>query len=127
LKADKNNILYVYLQKKLLEAANGISNKKLSRKAYSHDLQIQRDNMIEDLKKNGKLQTELPFLQAFELLNRGYNLPSNMVTPILYIMRDMELLNIEGKYNHMKIKIINIHKGRMIQKTNTLYKIAGCF
>lgn len=115
--ADTNNILYIYLQRKLLEAANGIHAK---RGALSEQ---DRARQIDDLKANGKLHCELPFATARQHINEHYNIPLRLATPTLYVMRDLKLIEIEGKFNHMKVRIINIKKGNLLQESNKLYSI----
>lgn len=115
--ADTNNLLYIYLQRKLLEAANGIHAK---RGALSEN---DRSSKIDELQENGKLNIEIPFATARQHINEHYNIPLKLTTPILYIMRDLELVEITGKFNHMKLKIINIKRGNLIQQTNKLYSI----
>lgn len=116
---EKINILYLYLQRRLLEAANNIdaNNGRVT--------QDKRFQMIEDLKSQGKLNTEINFADVKKLLRKSNNLPFNITIVALYAMQDLELLKIEGKYNHMKVRLINIHKGRFIEHSNKIYKI--CF
>lgn len=116
---ETNNLLYIYLQRKLLQATNQVTSSK------GFITEESRNERIEELQKDGRLNLELDFTQAKQVLNKWHNIPNKIVIPIIYIMRDLELLEIKGKFNHMKIRIINIHKGRLISKTNQLYSI--CF
>lgn len=114
---EKVNILYLYLQRKLLEAANELYAKK----GFLYE--EQRWEEIESRKKNGKLVSEMHFSVARQHLNEHYNIPLKLCTPILYELKNLELAEIEGKQQHMKIRLINIHKGRLIDKTNKIYQI----
>lgn len=119
MKGETNNLLYIYLQRKLLEAANGITAK---RGFLSEDQKIEK---IDELKDAGKLVTEMPFTEAKKVLNYWHNIANKVVVPCLYVMRDLELIEIEGKYNHMKVKIVNVHRGNLIKETNKMYSV--CF
>lgn len=114
---EKINILYIYLQRKLLEATNGI----FAKQGYLSE--EERWQEIQSLKKDGRLITEISFAKARQHLNEHYNIPLRLATPILYELRNLELAKIEGKYNHMKIIIINVNKGRLIDQTNKIYQI----
>lgn len=114
---DLSNLLYIYLQKKLLYSINNISTKR----SDEEDIEKQ----IELLKSEGRLISEIPFSKARQIINEYHNIPSNLTTPILYIMRDLKLLKIEGKFQSMKVQIINIHKGKLLSKPNKIYSI--CF
>ena len=116
---EKTNILYLYLQRKLLEAANNIHAKNGYRDEKN------RIDAINNLKEIGKLNVELKFGDAQKVLAKHHNISSRVITPILYEMRNLNLIKIEGYTNHLKVKIINIHKGKLIDQSNKLYRI--CF
>jgi len=114
---DINNLLYIYLQRKLLHSVNNIISKscKMSEE--------EKDKFISDLISNNKLIVNIPFVEARKIINKYYNIPLNLTTPILYIMQDLELIKIDGKFQSMKIEIINISKGKLISQSNKLYSV----
>lgn len=109
-----NNLLYFFLQRKLLEAVNNI-NFKMNEES--------KITLLDELKDSGKLKTELSFKEAKVILNKYHNIPYRVLVPCLYVMKNLELIEITGQFNHMKVKVINIHRGNFIKDSNKLYSI----
>lgn len=83
----------------------------------------EKDKFINRLITDKRLIVHIPFVEARKIINKYYNIPLKLTTPILYIMQDLQLIKIDGKFQSMKIEIINISKGKLISQSNKLYSV----
>lgn len=64
---------------------------------------------------------------ARKLLTNGFHTPKNLTSPIFKEMERLKLIKLEGKYNNLKIKIINENKNKILDNPSRLYHFLGLF
>lgn len=69
----------------------------------------------------------ITYAEAKNFLVDAYHTPKSLVTPVLKEMERIKLIKTEGKYNNLKIKVINKHRNHILDNNSRLYQTLGLF